>query len=78
MKRLEFIWLSLFRASMCSQGQSCPAVPLPAGSCMEVQTLAVPKQPGGRQAQHLLNSVAAVPACFKGKLYPVFIPAYKA
>lgn len=76
--RLEFIWLSLFRASMCSQGQSFPTVPLPAGSCTEVQTLAVPTQPEGRQAQHLLNSVGAVPACFKGKLYPVFIPAYKA
>lgn len=61
-----------------SQGQSFPAVPFPAGSCSGVQTLAVPVQPGGRQAQHLLNSVGAMPARFKGKLYPVFIPAYKA
>lgn len=78
MNRLESIWLFLFRASICSQGQSFPAVPFPAGSCTEVQTLAVPKQPGGPQAQHLLNSVGVVPAFFKGKLYPVFIPAYKA
>lgn len=78
MNRLEFIWLFLFRASICSQGQNFPAVPLPAGSCTEVQTLAVPMQPGGLQVQHLLNSVGVVPTCFKGKLYPVFIPAYKA
>lgn len=61
-----------------SLGQSFLAVPIPAGSCTEVQILADQTQPGGRQAPHLLNSVGVVPACFKGKVYPVFIPAYKA
>lgn len=68
MNRLEFIWLSLFRASMCLRVRTF--LLFPAGSCTEVQTLAVPTQPRDRQAQHLLNSVGAVPACFKGKLYP--------
>lgn len=61
-----------------SLDQSFLLLPLPAGSCTEVQTLTDQTQPGGRQALHLLNCVGAVPACFKGKFYPVFIPAYKA
>lgn len=75
---LEFILLTLFRTIMClwvTAFLQCLFLPSLALRSKPLQTKL---SPGVDKHLHLLDSMGTVPACFKGKFYPVFIPAYKA